>query len=377
MRLLFDVTRLLESQLHTGIQRVVRSLLAASQRRLVSPQCEVLTVTFEGSAWHAYTCLAPHPLEARGNQVQPAGEPIEPGSGDILLLFDASWYCDPWPAVDAALARGARLFGMVHDLLPLQRSAWFRDGLQQRFHTHLQALSERAEQIFVPSQVVRDKLLTAPGLPATHVQVLPHGADFRPPSLAPGTLPDELLAFAEVPQQPLFFVLGTLEPRKNHALVLDAFERLWAAGHSARLLFVGHRGWEVEALLARIDNHPLLGTQLRQAGNLDDAALMWLFTHATALVYMSRDEGFGLPVLEASMLGCPVICADIPVLREVGGGWPRYVEPQAVPLFEALLDPPARTGTKQAGRTWDQVADRLGQYLQIDMAATACHSVES
>ncbi len=376
-RLLFDVTRLLQSGLHTGIQRVVRNLLGASQRRPGLAACSVLPVSFEGSAWRAYPYLAPHPLEARGNQVQPEGQLFEPGEGDVLLLFDASWYCDPWPAVDAAMARGARLCGMVHDLLPLQRSAWFRDGLQQRFHQHLLALSERAERIFVPSVVVRDRLLAAPGLPQIQVHVLRHGADFCPPALAPGALPDELQAFASNSQGPLFFVLGTLEPRKNHALVLDAFDRLWAAGHPARLLFAGHRGWEVDALLARIDSHPLLGKQLLQAGNLDDAALMWLFGNAAALIYISRDEGFGLPVAEAAMLGCPVICADIPVLHEAGGAWPRYVEPDASRLFEILLDPPRRGQANQPRRTWDQVAEQLVQHLHFEAASATSNLPES
>ncbi|WP_278361538.1 glycosyltransferase family 4 protein [Stutzerimonas kunmingensis] len=335
-----------------------------------------MPVSFEGRAWRAYPWLAPHPLEAQGYQAQPEGELFEPGQGDILLLFDASWYCNPWPAVDAAIARGARLCGMVHDLLPLQRSAWFRDGLQQRFHRHLLALSARAERIFVPSRTVQERLLAAPGLPDIEPQILRHGADFCPTTLAPGVLPDELQTFAGSLQGPLYFMLGTLEPRKNHALVLDAFERLWAEGHPARLLFVGHRGWTVDALLARIDNHPLLGKQLLQAGNLDDSALMWLFSHAAALLYMSRDEGFGLPVAEASMLGCPVICTDIPVLREAGGAWPRYVEPDASRLLEILLEPPMRGQADQACRTWDQVAEQLARYLCLDTAFASYNQSE-
>ncbi|WP_313304087.1 glycosyltransferase family 4 protein [Stutzerimonas balearica] len=376
-RLLFDVTRLLQSGLHTGIQRVVRSLLGASQRVLASPECTIMPVSFEGRAWRAYPYLAPHPLEARESQLQPAGELLEPGPGDILLMFDASWYCDPWPAVDAALARGARLCGMIHDLLPLQRSAWFRDGLQERFSTHLYALCERAEQVFVPTSVVRDKLLAVPGLPALSVHVLGHGADFFPAALAPAVLPEQLRGIAGNWQGPLFFMLGTLEPRKNQALVLDAFERLWADGHHARLLFVGQRGWEVEALLSRIDNHPLLGKQLLLASNLDDSALMWLFDSAAGLIYMSRDEGFGLPVLEAARQGCPVICADIPVLHEAGGTWPRYVRPDVRHLLEALLDPPARGLPNPQCRTWDQVAMQLGQYLACQTTAVFPHMPEN
>lgn len=372
-RLLFDVTRLLQGGLHTGIQRVVRSLLAASQTHF-GARHDVRAVSFDDhGCWQSYVRLAPHPLQSLGTYPPAGGEPIEPGAGDILLMFDASWYGEPWPAVDAALCRGARLYGMVHDLLPLERSEWFRSGLRQRFQLHLQAMSERAEGLFVPSAVVRDRVARTLGMPNGRIRVLAHGGDFCPSSLV-GRLPKALHAFVAASDAPLFFVLGTLEPRKNHAQVLDAFERLWAEGRQARLLFVGSRGWEVDALLARIDRHPQAARQLLQVSGLDDAALLWLFRHAEALIYLSRDEGFGLPVLEAAMHGCPVICADIPVLREAGAAWPRYVAPQeAGELHAALLDPPTRHGQRPAPyRSWGQVAEQLGRFLRLESVTSPC-----
>lgn len=369
-RLLFDVTRLLESGLHTGIQRVVRCLLAACERQFSAPGYTVQAVAFQGRQWQAFPALAPHPCQGLGEQVQPAGHDIEPGDGDILLMFDASWYAEPWPAVDAALARGARLAGMVHDLLPLEHPQWFRDGLQPRFAEHLDSMAARAEQLFVPTVAVRERLLARLAGQGTSVpvNVLAHGGDFCD-RLPDATQLQALQASLPAPgtdSDPLFLVLGTLEPRKNHSLVLDAFDALWARGHRSRLLLVGKVGWQVDPLLERLHNHPLLNRQLFHGANLSDPQLRWLIHHSTALIYVPKDEGFGLPVLEASMQGCPVIASDIAVLREAGGQWPCFITPDSLPeLIEAIDTGAWRTAQPPRQRTWDQVARQLGTFLNM------------
>ncbi|KFE57152.1 hypothetical protein IV01_05610 [Pseudomonas syringae] len=374
-RLLFDVTRLLESGLHTGIQRVVRCLLAASRRRYSARGYQVLAVSFSGVHWQAFDELAPHPFQGLGQHAQGQGAAIEPGDGDVLLMFDASWYADPWPAVDAALARGARLVGMVHDLLPLEHPEWFREGLEQRFTDHLNHMIDRAEQMFVPTQAVRERLmarLSARGTLLT-VNVLAHGGDFCSLTSTAEQIESyqTVLPAPATPDDPLYLVLGTLEPRKNHGLVLDAFEALWSQGKSPRLLFVGNVGWQVDRLIERLQNHPLLGDRLFHAANLSDPALLWLIRNSTALVYVPWDEGFGLPVLEAAMQGCPVIASDIPVLREAGRQWPTFIEPGSLnDLIQAIDTFPQREPVQAFHRTWDDVAQQLvGIFLNMPSRA--------
>lgn len=375
-RLLFDVTRLLESGLHTGIQRVVRRLFAAAQRQRHLTGCAVLAVTFQRDQWFALQYLVPHPLEGIEAEAQPDVQPIVPGTGDHIMMFDASWYCDPWPAVDAARSRGAKVYGMVHDLLPLERSVWFRDGLQQRFGDHLQSLAGRAEMVFVPSETVRQRLLQKSKLPESFVQVLAHGGDFYSPGCQQQSSLDTVRQLASTIRGSFYCALGTLEPRKNHAFVLDAFEQLWSQGSSAQLVVVGNRGWRVNELLMRLDAHPQLGHKLFVFSDLDDIALHWLLKRAEALLYMSNDEGFGLPVLEAAMAGCAVICSDIPVLRETGGDWPHYVRLDDLPaLVDALMpasnEPPRNETRTTPWRTWDQVAQTLYSFVALERVADA------
>ncbi len=374
-RLLFDVTRLLESGLHTGIQRVVRCLLAASRRRYATLGYQVLAVRFEGVHWQAFDELAPHPFQGLGEHAQGQGELIEPGDGDVLLMFDASWYAEPWPAVDAALARGARLVGMVHDLLPLEHPEWFREGLKQRFETHLNHMADRAEQMFVPTLAVREQLIKrfAERGSSLPVSVLAHGGDFCALTASAEQIAgyQKILPAPATPEDPLYLVLGTLEPRKNHGLVLDAFEALWEQGKQPRLLFVGNVGWQVDRLVERLQNHPLRGDRLFHAANLSDPALLWLIRNSTALVYVPWDEGFGLPVLEAAMQGCPVIASDIAVLREAGRQWPTFIKPGSVSeLIQALDTFPQREPVQAFHRTWDDVAQQLvGTFLNMPSRA--------
>lgn len=375
-RFLFDTTRLQSSGLHTGIQRVVRSLIAALKEQVVGTELQVLPVVFDGAQWFAYQDLVAHPLQASAvEKAQHSAFPVELGEGDTLLLFDASWYGDPWPAVDRALAAGARLCGMVHDLLPVEQAGWFRKGLSDTFTDHLESMARRADVLLAPSKVVADRLesyLQKLGA-EPEIQVLAHGGDFHSASGSLSEPPGSLhrrVALDRLKKRQVFLTLGTLEPRKNHSVILDAFDSLWSNGSPIGLVMVGREGWEVDPLMQRIKNHPLLDRQLFHLENLDDASLMYLLRNVDALIYVSSDEGFGLPVLEAALQGCPVVASDIPVLREVGGRWPCYVplgDPEALKdALEKRLY--ARAGEVAPSRTWGAVAQQLLTLLLRDDA---------
>ena len=387
-RLLVDVTRTVQAGLHTGIQRVVRRLWHALHNSEDALQLEVLAVAFEGNQWRDLGYLPSHPLEGSASKsVVPSllqGEWIVPRVGDVLLMADASWYVDPWPAVDAALENGAELVGFVHDMFPLDQPQWFKPELQPRFAAHFEQLARRAALLLTPSHAVKQAVMSRLARPEYGDQrpdfggvvCLPLGANFLQ---MPGGSRVNATLNAAVLQAPLTldtdFVLmvGTVEPRKNHALVLDAFEQLWQQGHTGNLVIVGAPGWCADAVLQRLRNHPQRGKKLHWLSHQGDAELYALYTHARALVFPSLNEGFGLPLAEAAHVGCPVLCSDIPVLREVGGQWPTYLPLEDMQQWvNALRQLPAPAGEKAPTRTWNTVAAELAGFVMPDTIRHLC-----
>ncbi|MEM8119924.1 glycosyltransferase, partial [Morganella morganii] len=109
--------------------------------------------------------------------------------------------------------------------------------------------------------------------------------------------PDLLRMFKA--KAPVFLMVSTIEPRKNHGYLLDAFERAWAQGSQARLCIAGRIGWKCEALVERVRQHPELNKRLFMFNDLSDKSLEYAYSHAASLVFPSYVEGFGLPLVEA------------------------------------------------------------------------------
>jgi glycosyltransferase involved in cell wall biosynthesis len=150
--------------------------------------------------------------------------------------------------------------------------------------------------------------------------------------------------------EPFLLYLGTLEPRKNLGTLLRAFARLGPA-ESARLVLAGSRGWLDEPIVAQAER---LGERVRLLGPVPAADLPALYAAATAFVYPSLYEGFGLPPLEAMAAGTPVIAAKASCLPEVLGDAALFVPPEdETGLTEALrtvlADPVLRDDLRARG----------------------------
>jgi len=152
--------------------------------------------------------------------------------------------------------------------------------------------------------------------------------------------------------------VGTIEPRKNYALILDAFDRLLAKNLPVSLVIVGRAGWKSDAVLERIAGHPQLGTALLHLDNAGDRDLAQAFERADCMICASLDEGFGLPVVEGLMHGLPVLASAVPAFREIGGDVCRYFPPdqpeRLVELIEDSLENLGRPATvpDAAGFHW-------------------------
>lgn len=129
------------------------------------------------------------------------------------------------------------------------------------------------------------------------------------------------------PARPFFLILGTIEPRKNHAFLLDLWEDLakrLPPQAMPQLVIAGRWGWMITEFRARLEAHPLYGKSVFVVEGPDDATVAALMQNARALLMPSFAEGYGLPVIEALVAGVRVIAPPFEVYREIAGDAPIY-----------------------------------------------------
>jgi glycosyltransferase involved in cell wall biosynthesis len=168
-----------------------------------------------------------------------------------------------------------------------------------------------------------------------------------------------------------FLMVGTLEPRKGHTQVLDAFELMWEQGENVILVIVGKQGWMVERLTKRLKGHSELHKRLFWFQGISDEYLEMIYRASTCLIAASEGEGFGLPLIEAAQNGLSIIARDISVFREVAGEHVSYFEgsePEKLAnhVREWLID--YNSGTKAHSNnipwlTWEESAENLKSIL--------------
>ena len=238
---------------------------------------------------------------------------------NIYLLVSHTWADRPGP-IKALRRKGVKFVPLVHDLIPATHPEYASPAGAARHHRRIETFASLADGVIVNSNATEQELLPH----------LPQGAD-QPPILAAPLgidtpLPDPGFP---IPAEPYFVCIGTIEPRKNHLLLLNTWrvlaERL--GSKAPKLLLVGRRGWENENILDMLDRCPALVGLVREYRGLPDRGLARLLQGARALLFPSFAEGYGLPLAEALSLGVPAICSDLPALREVGGDAPDYLDP--------------------------------------------------
>ena len=342
MRVGLDATPLLGAR--TGVGRYTGALLAA----LAEMRVDELVAT-------AFT------LRGRGALVVPAGVQVRARPLPARVLQEA-WARSQLPPVELLTGRldvfhatnfvlpplrRARGVVTVHDLAFLHLTSTV-SAASARYRVLVPRSLQRASLVVTPSAAVADQVREAYA-PSVPVIAVPHGVA---PGWSTATPPSPALrAHLQLPPEYVLFV-GTLEPRKDLATLLAAHRLVPDA---PPLVLVGPPGWG-----AQVDVSGCV-----TPGFLDDDDLRSVVTGASALVLPSRDEGFGLPVIEALAAGTPVVASDLPVLREVGGEHVAYAPVGDVEAFADAIDtvlgsPGDRTlGRRHAAAfTWQTSAAR-------------------
>ncbi|MFD1796695.1 glycosyltransferase family 4 protein [Paracoccus aurantiacus] len=259
---------------------------------------------------------------------------------------------------------------MIHDTIPLDHPEFTRQGQSERFRNRLIAALSLSSTIIAISEATADRIalwrgrlaVTArPKIVTAHIGTRLSAAD-------PAAVPPEIDL-----QHPLFVTLGTIEPRKNHTLLLEVWDRLsesLPAGQVPRLLIVGRRGWENRQVFERLDRLPA-GGPITELSGLGDAAVAAILERSHALLMPSLAEGFGLPLTEAAGRGIAILCTDLPSTRELLGDYPTYLPADSPAKWVEQVTALAAQGplrkTPLASRSWER------HFRQIEQAVMPEH----
>jgi len=227
----------------------------------------------------------------------------------------------------------------VHDLAFMAMPDRFLPAKRRYLETFTRLTMGKARHVIADSEHTRGDLIRLLGVPPARVTAVPLGVngDFRPPDEA------AKVAFRARQNLPAHYLLylGTLEPRKNLVALVRAYARLWRSGLDWPLVLAGGKGWLYEDIFRAVAEEGLT-EHVRFPGYVayEDQPL-W-YGCATAFVYPSTYEGFGLPVLEAMACGTPVVASTASSVPEAAGDAAILVDPHDGEALTAAIERVAR-----------------------------------
>lgn len=242
----------------------------------------------------------------------------------------------------------------VHDYMFLTSPEWF-------------TRKERAYFALMPLTAKRARwLFTSSNSEAQRIRRLSNGRDVIPVGLAVGSGLTEA-----IPRKPpgldgmsddFLLCVGRLNVRKNLATTIDAALTSGRVSSTAPLLIVGEPQGQTANLPRDVAEAVRRGS-VRFLGFIDDDELAWLYRNASALLFLTRDEGFGLPALEAVHFGAPVVVSDLPVFREILGERATFANPvDTTAIARAIREVPRRVepvNTTVLGYSWEESVRKM------------------
>lgn len=367
-RLFLDISATRKQDHKTGIERVVKALITELIRADgLAHRIEPVYLAQHEGAWH-YRYAHGFTLGLFGYGTSPIAETvIDAQAGDHLVILDISGT----PFIEATHSGlygyyqnlGVGITTVLYDLLPLQMPEVFPPAFTAMYQNWLQAAAKTDQVLAISSSVAEDfhiwqsaQISPLEGAKAPQIDSWHLGANALEESVAVNAA-SELKALSWPPGT-TFLMVGTIEPRKAHLQVLQAFELLWQAGEAVNLVIVGREGWREAAvsqkrnlpqIIQTLSHHPQRNQRFFWLENADDALLHSLYQQADALIFASYGEGFGLPLIEAAQHGLPIIARDLDVFREVAGDAAFYFpnQPEAEILSKALQQWMARFQKQQ------------------------------
>lgn len=319
-RLYFDVTVLSVVDNKTGVQRVIRSVFQEI-KPLIKDRYEIIPVSCT-AVNRGFLVL--HEIDSwEKREFKPTKYKISPKDGDVFLSLEQAFveHLAQEETFRDMKERGCRIILTVYDLLPLELPHCFPHEVKDIFEKWLLSASNFAEFLSDSKTVQADLIyyLATKNIKANDSYWFYPGSDFVQKISTSGQTPEQSLYLRNLKNFKYnFLMVGTIEPRKGHKIILDLFSQLWeVAEDNISLTFIGKEGWMVGELIKSISNSKYFNKTLFWFSDASDSFLDLCYKETDAVIVASLNEGFGLPIIEAAQRNCRIIANDIPVFREV------------------------------------------------------------
>lgn len=374
-RVLVDISEVIRLDANSGIQRVVRNYCSGLLRLAAESgefDVEPIHWTPEGIRYARSFCRSRFGIDLAGGD-----ELVEVRRFDLALMVDSSWW-SPERFADFhrdVRANSGEVVWMVYDLVPVVAPQYCDPVMPPVFKAWLDYVISTADGcICISSATESDLLAYAGDAPIVRDRPLWTHPVHLGSDLESGAASDPDLAVSALVEllRPRGYAvaLSTVEPRKRYDTILRAFEHLWSEGLEFSLVIVGKQGWNIDELANQLRGHAEYGRRLHWLESASDGDVKALLSSSRCLIQASALEGFGLAVVEAGIMGVPLVLSNIPVFREIAGAEAAYFDVgDARALAEVLSNRLCKEDwirpSKRTCLTWSESTRRLARALKL------------
>ncbi len=387
-RLLVDVSVIYQSDVHTGIQRVVRGVLE-NIRPALSGCVELVPIA--ATSRDGYRVVQIDFLkQAQRQSLRDLPRLRRPGKGDVFLALDLAAHIQPrhkrtllnWKR------RGCEFAVVVYDLIPICHPEWFSDKLVKDFRKWIDLHVSLSDRFLCISEWVASELgryIDGAGVlrqPGQIISSFMLGADLVGSLPTTGLTERDLDVLSLMERTPTLLTIGTIEPRKGHADILDAFAVQADLPEAWSLVIVGRAGWKTEEIQKRLEQISSQRGNIVWLDHATDEMLESLYKSAKGVIAASYDEGFGLPIIEALANNLPVLARDIPVFNEFSCSGVQFFRSisatELAGVIKEFLDHPPEVDAESllARATWSYSAKDVASLLGLGPSSAESAFVE-
>ncbi len=330
MTIYVDITQLEKGRANTGIQRVVKEFLYNS---LTDSILDCKIILFEDDLNTTNLLDNKEVLEflkdIEDYQFTKVSQIDLFNTDDELKIFldiDSTWNISYRRNLLYPKLKNSDflIFNFIHDTIPILFKEIVHDDTAKNFPIFLKAVYDYSDLVLFNSYSSNNDFLRLKkqfncyrDIPTRFLGL---GSDFY--ETKPKNTREEI---QNILNKKYILFVGTIEPRKNQEDVLDAFEAICDEYEDLNLVFVGKKGWKIDDLAYRIKNHKLFDKRVFWPSDVDDFELSKLYENAFLVTYLSKYEGYGLPIAESLRYGNITITSKNSSMYEVGRDFADYV----------------------------------------------------